>query len=323
MRECKKCKSNEYTNKQLVMMINECGHPLCKNCVENIFALNSGNCHICNRLLRKNGFREQIYEDPLIDKETHLRRKLRKVYNLKADDFDNLKEFGDYQESFFIFKKISNFFADSKTLVYNLVFETDVAETNAEIQAFEEKNKDKIERNRRRLDDDQKWVEDCLREERAMKARMSEHLEMDAKEKEAQSAVTDTRKIMDELRDSNVAAEVILDRERKKQIEKELEEKEEQEKRKRRNKEMLQTRKRAAENMSFNTVIRVPGRAYVHQPLELFINGPPMPNASQIESLGYLAHIRHASTDRIAGGYTAGVGCYRALFEARIDLFAF
>ncbi|ULU08495.1 hypothetical protein L3Y34_019594 [Caenorhabditis briggsae] len=98
MRECKKCKSNEYTNKQLVMMINECGHPLCKNCVDNIYALNSGNCHVCNRLLRKNGFREQIYDDPLIDKETFLRRKLRKIYNLKQDDFETLREFGDYQE---------------------------------------------------------------------------------------------------------------------------------------------------------------------------------------------------------------------------------
>uniref|UniRef100_A0A1I7T5Y0 RING-type domain-containing protein n=1 Tax=Caenorhabditis tropicalis TaxID=1561998 RepID=A0A1I7T5Y0_9PELO len=310
MRECKKCKSNEYTNKQLVMMINECGHPLCKNCVDNIFALNSGNCHVCNRVLRKNGFREQIYDDPLIDKETFLRRKLRKIYNLKLDDFENLKEFGDYQERF-------------ETLVYNLVFETNVNETNAEIQAFEEKHKEKIDRNKRRLDEDQKWVEDQLRDERQMKARINEHMETDAKEKENATAVTDTRKIMDELRDSNVAAEVILDRERKKQIEKELEEKEEQEKRKRRNKEMLQTRKRAAENMSFNTVIRIAGRAYVHQPLELVINGPPMPNASQIESMGYLAHIRHASADLIAGGYTSALGCSRALFEARIDLFSF
>ncbi|CAL2034025.1 unnamed protein product [Caenorhabditis brenneri] len=282
MRECKKCKSNEYTNKQLVMMINECGHPLCKNCVDNIFAMNSGECHVCNRVLRKNNFREQIYDDPLIDKETFLRRKLRKIYNLKQDDFATLKEFGDYQERF-------------ETLVYNLVFETDVSETNAEISAFEEKNKELIDRNKRRLDEDMKWIEDQLRDERAMKLRISEHLETDAKEKENQTAVTDTRKIMDELRDSNVAAEVILDRERKKQIEKELEEKDEQEKRKKRNKEILQTRKRAAENMSFNTVIRIAGRAYVHQPLELVINGPPMPSPKQIEDMGYLAHIRQAS----------------------------
>lgn len=310
MRECKKCKSNEYTNKQLVMMINECGHPLCKNCVDNIFAMNSGECHVCNRVLRKNNFREQIYDDPLIDKETFLRRKLRKIYNLKQDDFATLKEFGDYQERF-------------ETLVYNLVFETDVNETNAEISAFEEKNKELIDRNKRRLDDDQKWVEDQLRDERAMKARITEHEETDAKEKENQAAVTDTRKIMDELRDSSVAAEVILDRERKKQIEKELEEKDEQEKRKKRNKEILQTRKRAAENMSFNTVIRIAGRAYVHQPLELVINGPSMPSAEQIEAMGYLAHIRQASADLIAGGYTSALGCSRALFEARIDLFAF
>ncbi|PIC49123.1 hypothetical protein B9Z55_007831 [Caenorhabditis nigoni] len=310
MRECRKCKSNEYTNKQLVMMINECGHPLCKNCVDNIYALNSGNCHVCNRLLRKNGFREQIYDDPLIDKETFLRRKLRKIYNLKQDDFETLREFGDYQERF-------------ETLVYNLVFETDVVETNAEIQAFEEKHKEQIDRNKRRLDEDQKWIEDQLREERAMKSRLVEHMETDAREKENTTAVTDTRAIMDELRDSNVAAEVILDRERKKQIEKELEEKDEQEKRKRRNKEMLQTRKRAAENMSFNTVIRIAGRAYVHQPLELVINGPPMPNPAEIESMGYLAHIRAASQDLIAGGYTSALGCSRALFEARIDLFAF
>lgn len=310
MRECKKCKSNEYTNKQLVMMINECGHPLCKNCVDNIFALNSGNCHVCNRVLRKNGFREQIYDDPMIDKETFLRRKLRKIYNLKQDDFESLREFGDYQERF-------------ETLVYNLVFETDVVETNAEIQAFEEKHKEQIDRNKRRLDEDQKWIEDQLREERQMKSRVAEHMETDAREKENATAVTDTRKIMDELRDSNVAAEVILDRERKKQIEKELEEKDEQEKRKQRNKQMLQTRKRAAENMSFNTVIRIAGRAYVHQPLELNINGPPLPNSSQIESMGYLAHIRNASADFIAGGYTSAIGCSRALFEARIDLFSF
>lgn len=310
MRECKKCKSNEYTNKQLMMMINECGHPLCKNCVDNIFALNSGNCHVCNRLLRKNGFREQIYDDPLIDKETFLRRKLRKIYNLKLDDFESLREFGDYQERF-------------ETVVYNLVFETDVTETNAEIAAFEEKHKEQIDRNKRRLDEDQKWIEDQLREEKQMKSRVAEHLETDAREKEVASAVTDTRKIMDELRDSNVAAEVILGRERKKQVEKEMEEKAEQEKRKQRNKEMLQTRKRAAENMSFNTVIRIAGRAYVHQPLELVINGPPMPNSSQIESMGYLAHIRTASPDLIAGGYTSALGCSRALFEARIDLFAF
>ncbi|CAI5442158.1 unnamed protein product [Caenorhabditis angaria] len=292
------------------MMINECGHPLCKNCVENIYARNSGNCHICNRLLKKNGFREQIFEDPLIDKETHLRRKLRKIYNLKNDDFETLREFHDYQERF-------------ETIVYNLVFETDVVQTNAEIQAFEDNYKDKIERNKRRLDEDQKWVEDNLREERAMKQRVNEGQEQDQKEKESITARTDTKAIMDELRDSNVAAEEILNRERKKQVEKEMEEKEEQEKRKRRNKEIFQTRKRQAENMSFTSAMRIAGRPYIHQNLELVINGPVVPTAIQINKMGYLAHMRPPSAGRVAGGYTATVGCSRALLESRLDLLVF
>ncbi|KAK6056480.1 zinc finger, C3HC4 type [Cooperia oncophora] len=79
MRECGKCKSNEYTNKNLVMMVNECGHPLCKNCVENLFSRNAGPCHVCGKTLRRNNFWEQVFDDPLIEKETHIRRRLRKA----------------------------------------------------------------------------------------------------------------------------------------------------------------------------------------------------------------------------------------------------
>ncbi|KHJ76215.1 zinc finger, C3HC4 type, partial [Oesophagostomum dentatum] len=100
MRECTKCKSNEYTNKNLVMMVNECGHPLCKNCVENLFVRNAGPCHVCGKTLRKNNFWEQVFDDPLIEKETHIRRRLRKTYNLKKDDFPSLREFNDYLERF-------------------------------------------------------------------------------------------------------------------------------------------------------------------------------------------------------------------------------
>ncbi|CAD6195833.1 unnamed protein product [Caenorhabditis auriculariae] len=266
------------------MMINECGHPLCKNCVENLFARNSGNCHVCSRLLKKNGYREQIFDDPLIDKETAIRRRLRKIYNLKRDDFPTLREFNDYQER--------------------------------------EKNKDTIERNKRRLDEDQKWIEDNLRDERAMKNRINEVLAQESKENE-NTAVTDTKAIMEELRESNVAAEIILDRERKRQIEKELEEKEEQEKRKRIHKELLQDRKRHAESMSFTSTMRVAGRPYTHQPLDLVINGPTLPSMKDIETMGYLTHMKAASAGRVAGGYTSSLGCMRAIFESRVDLLAF
>ncbi|CAB3404137.1 unnamed protein product [Caenorhabditis bovis] len=210
-----------------------------------------------------------------------------------------------------------------KKTVVEQKLEIDVEKTLEEVAQFQAQYKDLVERNRRRLDEDQQWVEDNLREERAMKQRINSINQQDTKENEKNSAVTDTKAIMDELRDSNVAAEVILDRERKKQIEKELEEKEEQEKRKKRNKELLQNRKRQAENMSFTSTMRIAGRPYVHQNLDLVINGPQVPTFAQIESMGYLSHMRQASMGRIAGGYTATMGVARALFESRLDLLAF
>lgn len=106
-------------------------------------------------MLRKNNFREQIYDDPLIDKETFLRRKLRKIFNLKADDFETLREFNDYQEKwvfpFFIKKFIWKIkFSRFETIVYNLVFEENVEQTKKEIEQFEEKHKEQIDRNKRR-----------------------------------------------------------------------------------------------------------------------------------------------------------------------------
>ena len=90
MLECPKCKTNEFTNRSLVMLINECGHPLCKNCVENIFVRNQNYCPYegCGRVLKKSNFWEQIFEDPRIERETYIRRRLSKA-NLKNNDFSN------------------------------------------------------------------------------------------------------------------------------------------------------------------------------------------------------------------------------------------
>lgn len=84
MRSCPKCKSNEYSNRALVMMINECGHPLCQNCVDNIFARNANKCPYegCERVLKKNNFWEQVFDDPEIEKENFVRRRVLKVSSL-------------------------------------------------------------------------------------------------------------------------------------------------------------------------------------------------------------------------------------------------
>ncbi|KAK6737934.1 hypothetical protein RB195_020183 [Necator americanus] len=286
------------------MMVNECGHPLCRNCVENLFARNTGPCHVCGKTLRKNNFWEQVFDDPLIEKETHIRRRLRKIYNLKKDDFPSLREFNDYLERF-------------ECIVCNLAFGIDVEDTEAEIAAFKEANAELIEKNKKKMDEDQMWIMQNLKEDRDMKARVDQAHNQENKEVE-RSAVKDTKAIMEELRESNVPAEVILDRERKRQIEQELEEKEEAARRKKRNKEILQDRKRMAESMSFSTSQRVSGRAFEYKPPRLLINGPPLPSKEELESKGYLQHIRAASLARVAGGFTTHTGCLRALFDSRM-----
>ncbi|KAK5978404.1 hypothetical protein GCK32_004583 [Trichostrongylus colubriformis] len=255
MRECAKCKSNEYTNKNLVMMVNECGHPLCKF-----------ECIVCN-----------------------------------------------------------------------LAYGIDVEETEAEIATFKETHADLIERNKKKLDEDQLWIMQNLKEDREMKNRVDQAHNQENKEVE-RSAVKDTKAIMEELRESNVPAEVILDRERKRQIEQELEEKEEAARRKKRNKgkhasydailvficwilvfmivvsEILQDRKRMAESMSFSTSQRMSGRAFEYNPPRLLINGPPLPSKEELEAKGYLQHIRAASLIQ------AWTLCDRILCERRDPL---
>lgn len=304
MRECIKCKSNEYTNKTLVMMINECGHPLCKNCVENLYARNAAPCHICGKTLRKNNFWEQTFDDPAVEKENHIRKRLRKIYNLREDDFPTLRDYNDYLEKV-------------ETLIMNLASNIDVEETENEIRLFQEQNSEIIDRNKKRLDADQMWIQQQLKEEREMKARLNELHTVDNRVKDKSSGKeANTKEIMKELMESNVAAEVILDRERKKQIEMELEEKEEAERKKKQKKE----RKRA-EGVSFSHgPQRVAGKPFEHTPVTFEMNGPVMCTWEDIEKMGYLQFMRHASDHRRAGGYTAAIAAYRALLDARMDL---
>lgn len=138
------------------MMINECGHPLCRNCVENLFARNSGPCPQCGKILWKKGFWEQIFDDPVVEKENHIRKKLGKIYNLKRMDFPTLRDFNNYLERI-------------ETIVMNLTYNIDVEETEAEVNRFKSENSELIERNKRKLDEDQIWIFQMLEEEQKKK----------------------------------------------------------------------------------------------------------------------------------------------------------
>ncbi|KAI6227964.1 RING-type domain-containing protein [Aphelenchoides besseyi] len=301
MRSCPKCKSNEYNNRQLVMMINECGHPLCQNCVENIFARNSNRCPYdgCEKMLRKNNFWEQSFDDPFIEKENYIRRKVLKTYNFLEENFSNLKEYNDYLEHV-------------EEIVFKLVNEIDVQQVEEEIREFRERNSETIEKNRRRLNPDDQWIKEMLAEEAKAQARNQENFPNEAFD----DMQVKPRSIISELRDSDLPAEMILDRERKVQIEAELAEKEERERKKR---ERIVRKPREITNFG---ILRQSGKPYFHSPVVLPINGPILPDIDQLEELGYLNHVRRPSAHALAAGFRAELACYRALFEMRCDLFS-
>lgn len=68
-------------------MVNECGHTLCSSCVNILFIRGQAPCPQCQINLKKTYFREQMFDDPAVDKEVFVRTKLLKVYNKREADF--------------------------------------------------------------------------------------------------------------------------------------------------------------------------------------------------------------------------------------------
>lgn len=65
----------------------------------------------------------------------------------------------------------------------------------------------------------------------------------------------------------------------------------------------------------------IEGEKYEYTPPVVEINGPLMPEIENLNDLGYLQHIKAASSWQNAGGYMETMGCYRALMESHCGLF--
>merc|ERR1711990_914833 len=100
-RACPRCKSRSYQNPSLKLMVNDCGHSLCSSCVNLLFVHGQAPCPQCMKNLKKNGFEEQMFDDPMVDKEIRVRRNILKVFNKQNCDFSKKSseaEYDDYLE---------------------------------------------------------------------------------------------------------------------------------------------------------------------------------------------------------------------------------
>lgn len=257
-------------------------------------------------MLKKSGFWQQQFDDPRVERENFIRKRITKIFNLQEEDFPNLREFNDYLE------KVED-------IVFRLANELDVENTEAEIKTFREQHIEIIERNKRKPTRDELWIRAMLEEEKVRQRKLQDEHAKDVLEKGQSQALFNPRAIIDELRSSDLPAEVVLDRQRKKQIEHEMAEKEEAQRRK---KDKLEEKQRTKDRAFYGTV-RPSGKPYFHSPPELVLNGPALPSESELLEQGYLQHIRQAGKAALAGGFHTKLGCQRALLEAHADLFAF
>ncbi|CAL8129180.1 unnamed protein product [Orchesella dallaii] len=337
---CPRCKTTKYRNPSLKLMVNTCGHALCDNCVELLFVKGSGACPECNIPLRRSGFRIQLFEDPVVEKEVDIRRRVLRDFTKQESDFPNLREYNDYLEQL-------------ETIIFNLVNNIDIIETNKQIEQYKKENKDQITKSRARKPTEILLLEAIIEEEnRRSEFRQRESL-TSAKEEKLRKQ-KNHEALIDDL--------MFLESDAKSIVES--------------HKQAHQTETAAAETKSatayqsshlvgnsnltsnfpsssgasgapapfqqattFTSGIGFGGSAtflpvpkglgevplFVYKPLVLLIGGPDPPTLEELKypsssSSTFLQHIRAASEGEIAGGYHHSIACRRALQDAFMDI---
>ncbi|XP_064921899.1 CDK-activating kinase assembly factor MAT1 isoform X2 [Columba livia] len=363
---CPRCKTTKYRNPSLKLMVNVCGHTLCESCVDLLFVRGAGNCHECDTPLRKSNFRVQLFEDPAVDKEVEIRKKVLKIYNKREDDFPSLTEYNDFLE-------------EIEEIVFNLTNNVDLENTKRKMELYQKDNKEVIQKNKIKLSPqvpfcltalqplcaqpgalqgvvvtkvqhpafglielhpigispffqsiqiplqsppafqqtrEQEELEEALEverqenEQRRLLIQKEEQLQQMIKRKNKQA-------LLDDLESSNLPASLLLaqHKDRPTQLEMQLE------KPKPVKPVTFSTGIKMGQHISLAPIQKLEEALYEYQPLQVETYGPQVPELEMLGRLGYLNHVRAASPQDLAGGYTSSLACHRALQDAFSGLF--
>nr|XP_023681342.1 CDK-activating kinase assembly factor MAT1 isoform X1 [Paramormyrops kingsleyae] len=301
---CPRCKTTKYRNPSLKLMVNVCGHTLCESCVDMLFVRGSGNCVQCDTPLRKSNFRVQLFEDPAVDKEVEIRKKVLKIYNKRDTDFPSLKEYNDYLEQV-------------EDIVFSLTNNIDVENTKRIMEQYQRENRDIIQRNKARLTREQEELEELLlleqqgSEQRRLETLQEEQRQLLAKKKNKQA-------LLDELESSHLPATLLLaqHKNRAAQLDTQIEMQRQIVK-----PPVFSTGIPVGQTISLQPVAHLQEALYRYHPLHIETYGPQVPEFEQLGRLGYLNHVRATLPQDIAGGYSSGLACHRAVQDAFSALF--
>lgn len=147
---CQICKSSRYLNPDMKFLVNpECYHKMCESCVDRIFSLGPAPCPYvgCGKILRKNKFKTQLFEDTQVEREVDVRQAVKKTFNKSEQDFNSLEEYNNYLE-------------EVETIIFNLVHGIDVEETERKLAAYEMANRNLIKANTLRQKQEEEMQEE-------------------------------------------------------------------------------------------------------------------------------------------------------------------
>ncbi|XP_061174780.1 CDK-activating kinase assembly factor MAT1-like [Saccostrea echinata] len=292
---CPRCKTTKYRNPSLKLLVNVCGHSLCETCVEALFVKGSGTCPECGTALRKTNFRVQLFEDPFIEKEIEVRKKILKDFNKKEEDFDTLEEYNDYIEKI-------------ETIIFNIINNVDVDETRQMVEQYKRDNKDQISKGRNKKSKDEEYLESLIEQEQDENVRKRK-LIIEEEQRQKDTKKRHKEALLDELMFSDRSAMDILS-EHKTDLDKENE-----------------LRAPVMPTTKFSTGIKLGAQGpfmsvpqetielYRYSPVHLEVLGPDPPDEEALETIGYLNHIRSASEQESAGGFDSKLACMRALLD--------
>ncbi|XP_072946445.1 CDK-activating kinase assembly factor MAT1 [Epargyreus clarus] len=302
---CPRCKTTKYRNPSLKLMVNVCGHALCESCVELLFLKGSGSCPECNVPLRRSNFRVQIFEDPMVEKEIDIRKRVLKDYNKKEEDFATIREYNDYLE-------------EIETIIYNLANNIDVVGTNKRIEQYKKENKEIIMKNKAKLGQKELELEEILEIEKQMEElRRAEIVRMEQEAKKQK--IRDKEALIDELMFADGDAKDILTTFAQTIA----------------NKPDVEIAPVVPKVTQFSSGVKftrgsgqlpIPiieeGPLYKYEaPIVPDRCGPDAPSIQDIVSNGYLQHVRAETDTEKAGGYSSTLPCLRALQDALAGLY--
>lgn len=246
----------------------------------------------------------QLFEDPQVEKEVDIRKRVLRDFNKKEEDFETLQEYNNYLE-------------EVETIIYNLTNNIDVVNTNKKIEQYKKDNREQILKGKNRLGREEYELEEMLEMEKQMEQSRKQEIqkeEMEAKKKK----ILEKEALIDELMFSNANAQNILDT-----FVQQVKEAEE-EKAKAPAKLSQFSSGIQFGRQSQTTFLPVPtdeGPLYSYKPIVLEANGPRPPNDIEIVSRGFIKHVRSETEQERAGGFKCNIACTRAMQDAMMGLY--